>query len=405
MGKSKIKVEVVRVPGPLAPYASGVESRLAEQGYSSWTRAAHLRVMADLSRWLDTQRLDVQDLTRERIETYLEHRRRRGYTGFCSRRSSTPMLGTLASLGLLPVEEPVASASGIDVLLGGFARYLREERGLASCTTQAYLARARRFLADYSDDGDLRGLASADVSAAVLRESVALSPGSVQYFGAALRSLLRYGHVAGLIGADLSAAALPVTGRRHSSLPKGISPADARALLRSCDRRTALGRRDYAVILTLLRLGLRSCEVAALRLEDLDWRAGQMLVHGKGRRVERLPIPADVGAAVAAYLRRARPEATRREVFLTTRAPRTGLAPVSVSFIVRRACVRAGLAPFGAHRLRHALACEMVRARVPLIEIGQILRHDTVSSTARYARVDVDQLRTVAQPWPGEAQR
>jgi integrase/recombinase XerD len=405
MGKPRSKPGVVRVSGPLAPYAGEVESSLIERGYTWWTRAAHLRVMAHLSSWLQVQQLDVQDLSPQRIEAYLEQRRCCGYTGFGSRRSLTPMLDALASLGLLPVEEPPAPASRTDVLLGGFARYLREERGLASCTVQAYLSRARRFLADYSDDGDLRGLTSADVSAAVLRESAAVSVGSVQYFGAALRSLLRYGHVAGLIEADLSAAVLPVTGRRCSPLPKGISPADARALLGSCDRRTALGRRDYAVILTLLRLGLRSCEVAALRLEDLDWRAGQMLVHGKGRRVERLPIPDDVGAAVTAYLRRSRPGTTRREVFLTTRAPRTNLSPVGVSFIVRRACVRAGLAPFGAHRLRHSLACEMVRVRVPLGEIGQILRHEAVSSTALYARVDVDQLRAVAQPWPDGAGR
>lgn len=405
MGNPKIKVEMVRVPGPLAPYASEVESNLTEQGYTPWTRVAHLRLMAHLSRWLQAQQLDVADLSWERIEAYLEQRRSCGHKGFCSRRSLTPMLGTLASLGLLPVEEPPAPASRIDVLLGGFARYLSEERGLASCTVQAYLSRARRFLTDYSDDGDLRGLTSADVTGAVLRESAAVSAGSVQYFVAALRSLLRYGHVAGLIEADLSGAALPVTGRRRSSLPKGISPADAAALLRSCDRRTAVGRRDYAIILTLLRLGLRSCEVAALRLEDLDWRAGQLLVHGKGRRVEQLPIPADVGAAVTVYLRRARPETTRREVFLTTRAPRTGLAAVGVSFIVRRASVRAGLTPFGAHRLRHSLACEMVRAQVPLGEIAQVLRHDAASSTALYARVDVDQLRAVAQPWPGGAGR
>jgi len=141
------------------------------------------------------------------------------------------MLGTLAWLGLLPVEEPVAPPSGTDVLLGGFARYLREERGLASSTAKAYLALARRFLADYSDDGDLRGLASADVSAAVLGESVAVSAGSVQYFGTALRALLRYGHVAGLIEADLSAAALPVNA--HDEFLRAVaahlseSPSDA----------------------------------------------------------------------------------------------------------------------------------------------------------------------------------
>lgn len=405
MSKPRSKVEVVRVRGGLAPYAGEVELGLTERGYTPWTRAAHLRVMAHLSSWLQAQQLHVQDLNRERVEAYLQARRRCGYTGFCSRRSLTPMLEVLASLGLLPVEEPPAPASRTDVLLGGFARYLREERGLASCTVQAYLSRARRFLVDYSDDGDLRGLRPADVTAAVLHESVKVSAGSAQYFVAALRSLLRYGHVTGLIEADLSAAALPVTGRRSSPLPQGLSPADERALLGSCDRRTAAGRRDYAVILTLARLGLRSCEVAALRLQDLHWRAGQMLVHGKGNRDELLPIPADVGAAITAYLRRGRPRSTSRMVFLTTRAPRTGLAPVSVSYIVRRACVRAGLAPCGAHRLRHALACRMVRAGVPLGEIGQVLRHEAAASTARYARVDVDQLRAVAQPWPGEAGR
>ncbi len=405
MGKPKTKVEIVRVSGPLAPYAGEVESDLAGRGYTPWTRAAHLRAMAHLSEWLQARQLGAADLSRQRIEQYREHRRGRGYTGFCSRRSLTPMLGVLASLGLLPDEEPPALVSPADLLLDGFSSYLREERGLTACTTQAYVARARRFLAEHSDDGDLRGLTPVAVSAAVLRESAAVSAGSVQYFVAALRALLRYGHVAGLIDADLSGAALPVTGRRRSSLPEGISPAEARALLGSCDRRRAAGRRDYAVILTLLRLGLRSGEVAALRLEDLDWRAGQMLVHGKGRRVDPLPIPADVGEAITGYLRRGRGDTSRREVFLSVHAPRAGLAPVSVSFIVRRACVRAGLTPFGAHRLRHSAACEMLRAGLPLAEIGQALRHHTASSTARYARVDVERLRTVAQPWPGGADR
>jgi len=398
MGKAKGKVAAVRVPGPLAPYADGFECDLVERGYAAKTRATHLQVMSHVSRWLQAHQLGVGDLSRERVEQYLDWRRGCGYQGFCSRRGLRPLLATLGSLGLLPDEVPTAR---IDVLLGGFDRYLRQERGVASCTSQAYLAHARRFLADYGKDGDLRELTPADVSAAVLQQSRVASVGTVQLFVTALRSLLRYCCLAGLIETDLCGAALPVGGRRRSSLPTGVSPADARALLRSCDRRTVLGRRDYAVILTLLRLGLRAGEVAALSLQDLDWRAGQMLVHGKGDRVDRLPIPADVGAAITAYLLRGRVGASRREVFLRTRAPRTGLARTGVSCIVRRACVRAGVTPFGAHRLRHALACEMVRARVPLFEIGQILRHDAAASTARYARVDVDQLRTVAQPWPG----
>lgn len=154
------------------------------------------------------------------------------------------------------------------------------------------------------------------------------------------------------------------------------------------------------MILILLQLGLRACEVAALQLHDIDWRAGQITVHGKARRIDVLPLPAEVGAAIAAYLRHARPDTDRREVFLRVTAPRSGLTRGSVSLIVRHGCVRAGLAPCGSHRLRHSLACEMVRAGVPLHEIGQVLRHDDAASTSVYARVDVDQLRTVARPWP-----
>lgn len=404
MGKPKTKVEMVRVPGPLAPYASEFESQLTECGYAPWTRVAHLRVMVHLSRWLREGGLGAADLTGQRIEQYLEQRRDSGYKAFCSRRSLSPLLETLAPSGLLPGEEPAVPASQVDVLLGGFSRYLREERGLVSCTAQAYVTRARRFLADCSDGGDLHELTSADVTHAVLRESAAVSVGSVQYFVAALRSFLRYCHVAGLIETDLSAATLTITGRRRSSLPKGISASDAQALLRSCDRRSAAGRRDHAIILMLLRLGLRSGEVAALRLEDLDWRAGQIVVHGKGGRVDRLPLPADVGEAVAGYLYRARPQTISRQVFLRSAAPRVGLSRRGVSSIVRQACVRAGVPPVGAHRLRHTLACQLVRARVPLPEIGQILRHHAATSTALYARVDVDQLRTVARPWPGGTQ-
>lgn len=180
----------------------------------------------------------------------------------------------------------------------------------------------------------------------------------------------------------------------------GLSAADARALLTACDRRTAAGRRDYAVILLLMRLGLRACEVAALRLEDIDWRAGLITVHGKGQRLDQLPLPAEVGEAVAAYLRHARPDTVLREVFVRTIAPRAGLTREAVGCLVRRASIRARLTPFGSHRLRHTLACDLVRAGVPLHQIGQVLRHADATTTSIYARVDIDQLRTVARPWP-----
>jgi integrase/recombinase XerD len=220
-----------------------------------------------------------------------------------------------------------------------------------------------------------------------------------------VRALLRFCVVEGVLDVDLSQAALPVTGQRRSVLPWGITAAEARALLDSCDRRSALGRRDYALIIIMLRLGLRRSEVAALRLDDIDWRAGELVVGKGGARRDRLPLPADVGAAIASYLRRGRPASDRREVFLRARAPFGPIAAPTVASTVRRACRRAGVAEVGSHRLRHTMACEMVCAGVPLARIAQVLRHHSLQSTAAYARVDVDRLRLVAAPWPAGAQR
>jgi integrase len=238
----------------------------------------------------------------------------------------------------------------------------------------------------------------------VLRES-AVSVSATQFFIAGLRSFLRFCFIEGLVEADLSQAALLMTGRRRSSLPRGIAKADAAALLHSCDRRSALGRRDYPVIVTLLRLGLRASEVASLRLDDIDWRAGKLVVRAKGAREDRLPLPVEVGGAIAAYLKRGRATSDRREVFLRARAPFLPVASGTVSSTVRPAYRRAGIAEVGAHRLRHTLACEMVSAKVPLVQIAQVLRHHSLQTTAIYARVDLDQLWTLAQPWPGGVQR
>jgi integrase/recombinase XerD len=292
-----------------------------------------------------------------------------------------------------------AGAAGSQALLDGFTRYLRAERGVSALTVDAYLSDVRRFLARCGGS-DLGELTAAEVSKAVLGEVASRSPASVRRYGCALRSFLRYCYLAGLIEHDLSAAALPVSGRRRSLLPQGIGPAQAKALLGACDRRRATGRRDYAVIVLMLRLGLRAGEVAALRLEDLDWRAGQVTVHGKGGRMDQLPLPVDVGEAIAGYLRRGRPRTAAREVFLRVRPPRAGLTRSGVTNIVLDAARRAGLGAVRAHRLRHTAAGDMLRAGAPLAEIGQVLRHRSLASTAAYARVDVERLRTIARPWP-----
>ena len=291
------------------------------------------------------------------------------------------------------------------MLLASFECYLLGERGLTTGSASQYVAHARRFLDGLAGDGGLACLTAGEVTGAVLRESAPVSVSAAQCFVVALRSFLRFCFIEGLVEADLSPAALTVRSRQRSSLPRGISRADAEALLGSCDRRRAIGRRDFAVIITLLRLGLRASEAAALTLDDIDWRAAELVVHGKGSRLDRLPLPADVGAAIAGYLRRGRPHSGRREVFLLARAPIRPLSPRTVSSIVRLACRRAGVAVVGAHRLRHTLACEMVSADVPLVQIGQVLRHRSRQTTANYARVDLDRLRLLAAPWPGGHER
>jgi integrase/recombinase XerD len=278
-------------------------------------------------------------------------------------------------------------SEGVEEVLAGFIDYLREQRCVSSLTVDAYSADARRFL-ERRGSRSLRELSAADVSRAVLREADGRhAPATVRRYGCSLRAFLRYGHLAGLIASDLSTAAVPVSGRQHSLLPQGLTQAQTRILLHSCDRRRAAGRRDYAMIVLMLRLGLRAREVAALQLEDIDWRTGQITVHGKRARRDQLPLPAEVGRAIAGYLQRGRPRCTARAVFVRTTPPGVGLGlgPRGVSCVVRRASVRAGLEPFGAHRLRHTTACQMLRAGGSLTEIGQVLRHDSLGSTARYA--------------------
>ena len=388
----------VRIRGPLAQFAPLVAAEARKYGYTALTTANVLRLTANLSRWMEARGLGPRDLSREAAREFTTSRRAAGRRSGRSLRSLGPVLTALAGAGALAADPPAGPGSEKERLLAAFGQYLRCERALAAGTAGAYAARAGRFLDGLG--GSLDGLTAADVTAAVLAEAEKVSAGSAQYFVAALRAFLRFCYLEGHT-ADLAWAAQGVTGRRRSALPKGISPAEARALLASCDRRRALGRRDYAVLVTLLRLGLRAGEAAALTLEDIDWRTAQVTVHGKGSRHERLPLPADVGEAIAAYLVRGRPATGHRHVFLRAVPPAGPLAREGISEIVRRACVRAGLPEAGAHRLRHTAACQMAEAGAPLAEIGQVLRHKSLESTANYARVGVTALRTLALPWPG----
>lgn len=406
MVTAKSRLSGVVVTGALGPYCDAYRLELSARGYTARSVVPQLRQVGRVSRWLQSQGLTVAQLDEHQVDEFLAVQRAQGrHRSQWSRSGLLCLLEVLREQGVAGVCVPPPAASDVEVLLGSFERYLLDERGLANGTVCGYVAHARRFLSGLAG-GELHELDASQVTTAVLRQvDRGGSVSGAQNFVAGLRAFLRYCFLEGLLGTDLSGAALAVTGRRRSPLPQGISHAQARALLASCDRRTALGGRDYAIILSLLRLGLRRGELAAVTLDDLDWRAGEVLIRGKGGRTDRLPLPADVGAGIARYLSRGRPPSGYREVFLRARAPFTPIDAATVSSTVRRACRRAGITSMGAHRLRHTLACQMVAAGVPLAQIGQVLRHQSLQSTAIYARVDVERLRGLAAPWPTAVQR
>jgi integrase/recombinase XerD len=406
MARATSRISGVLMTGPLAPFAEAYREELRDRGYTERSAVNQLRQVGRFSRWLQASQLSASELSAGRVEEFLGWQRAGGrHRSQWSRPGLVCLLDVLRKLNVLAATERAQADSAAEVLLAGFGRYLAAERGLAAGTVGGYVSHARRFLDGLPPGTSLAGLSAKDVTGAVLRESAAVSVSATQFFVAGLRSFLRFCFIERQVPADLSQAALAVTGRRRSSLPRGITKAEASALLGSCDRRSALGRRDYAMLVTLLRLGLRAGEVARLRLDDIDWWAGELAVRGKGARQDRLPLPAEVGQAIASYLRRGRPASGRREVFLQARAPFSPIAPGTVSSTVRRACRRAGVAEVGAHRLRHTVACEMVAAGVPLVEIAQVLRHHSLQTTAVYGRVDLDRLRALAAPWPGGVQR
>lgn len=297
MARPTSRVSGVLMTGPLAPYETAYSRGLGKRGYTRRSSVNELRQVARLSRWLGSVGLTAADLSSGRSEEFLEFRHRTGRFGSqWSRPGLLCLLDVLWRMGVAPMEPTTSVVSPREALLGRFERYESAERGLAAGTVRGYVGHAGRFL-DGLGPVELAEVTAGEVCAAVLRESTAVSVSATQNFVAGLRAFLRFCFLEGDLATDLSQAALPGTGRRRSSLPRGISKVDARALLASCDRRSGIGRRDYAVLVTLLELGLRRGEVAALRLDDIDWRNGELVVRGKGAREDRLPLPADVGEA------------------------------------------------------------------------------------------------------------
>jgi integrase/recombinase XerD len=291
-------------------------------------------------------------------------------------------------------------------LLDDYCGYLRERRGLAPTTVQGRRDVARRFARMLSEhDGELAlDVVTVElVHAFVLEETSRLKPSSMVNVLDNVRCLLRYAFATGRLGADLSGAVPRSHAGRALGLPQLVDPATLGRLLESCDRSTSIGLRDFAILTLMVRLALRANEIASMRLEDVNWRAGELIVHGKGGQDAPMPLPVDVGEALVGYLRGGRPCSECRWVFLDATDPSRPMSRNAVVFVPRRASERAGIPVVAGHRLRHTAASRMLGGGATLVEIGQVLRHRREQTTAIYAAVDPAGLSLAARPWPGAA--
>ena len=391
-----------KVPGPLAVFADEFRAELERLGYTPSSREFKLAEVAKLSAWLESRGLGAGDICPARIEEFLSD------LAVWPGRTPTlvamrPLLAWLGRLGLAGNDPPPAPGP-LDELMECYRHWMVTDRQLAARTIRRYEQGARLFLQVRARQGGgpagAEGLSEQAVTAFLLAEaSRGLSAKSLQGRVAELRSLLRFLYLQGMITAPLGEGVPPVPGWKDTGVPRRLAAAEVQALLDSCDQATASGKRDLAILLLLARMGLRAAEVAGVELEDFDWRAGELVVRGKAGHCDRMPLPAEVGEAVAAYLLQARPRAESRTVFLTLRPPPRPMGRTTVSQVVWRQCRIAGVEPVRAHRLRHALATELLSRGVRLPEIAQVLRQRDLGTTAIYAKVDYPALRELALPW------
>jgi site-specific recombinase XerD len=395
--------------GPLSAHIPAFAQWARDQGYAWASRYRQVLLAACFSRWLGQQAITIRRVSAEHLTRYLRSRARRvqihrGDTAALRQfldflhREGVIRSNTVAPRPLSPVEQETHA----------FETHLRHERMLAEATITYYVAFVREFLADRFGRGRVTftRLCAGDVVRFVQRRASRLHVKRAKQLTTALRVFLHHVRYRGDLTQDLVAAVPSVAHWSMPSIPRAIPAESVRQLLASINRQTARGRRDYAIVLLLARLGLRASEVAFLELDDLNWEDGQVTVRGKRGARAALPIPGDVGAAIAAYLRHGRPRSACRRVFLRAHAPIRGFAgPSAIACVVRDALERAGVtAPTkGAHQFRHGLATQMLRRGASLTEIGEVLRHRSPETTTIYAKVDLDALRTLALPWPGGA--
>jgi site-specific recombinase XerD len=390
--------------GVLAGHLDGFSAWLWDCGYSPATGLPYLRVAARFSRWLDDKRLGDREVDEARCRQFLRGRRRRRlHRGDWAALRS--LLRYLREAGIIAAAStPVVDDESV-ALEQAFGAYLLQEKGVSPATEMNYRREIRAFLHHRFRRGSIvpSAIRADDLHRFVLARAQHVAPSRVKLTVTALRVFSQFLRFRGDVTDDLASSALTVPRWRLATLPKSISPEQVERILAQCDRRSALGRRNYAILLVLARLGLRAGEVVALTVDDVDWDAGEVVVRGKGLRHERIPLPHDVGQALAAYLRAGRPRCSTRRLFVRMKAPRIGFASsAAISTIVAGAIAKAKLDPpsHGAHLLRYSLATHVLRRGGSLAEVAELLRHRHPDTTALYAKVDLDALRTVAPPWP-----
>jgi site-specific recombinase XerD len=390
--------------GPLGLYTDTYLELLKEQGFSQRSAKEQVRLITSFSRWLEENSYNAKDVSQERADRFLKYR----YLHLRPQSGDSAALhrlnDLLCQMGVISLH--AAPMTPCDRLLNDFRLYLAQERALCEGTLKIYLIPVRKFLCEKFDGItiDLSQLCAQDVTGFVTLHAQDGSRSHAKTMTKALRAFLRYLNFRGDLAADLAACVPAVAGWSLSDIPKFLEPDQIQQVLDHCNLQTAIGLRDHAILLLLARLGLRAGEVAFLKIEDIDWEAGQITVHGKGGYLDQLPLPTDVGKAIAIYLQKGRPMCASRYVFVRAQAPHRGFSDASaICLIAKGALARAGIESQrkGAHLFRHGLASQMLRQGGSLSEIGAILRHRNPNTTAIYAKVDLTALRELARPWPG----
>lgn len=401
----------VRPGGCVQPHLEGFAAELISAGYAKLPVRDYVRSAAHLGRWMDLRNLGIEELCEKIIAEFAEHECECPFTLRRGRRPAQRYIKRVRRfvmyLARQEVVPPLAQPKPrvAPALLEGFSTWMTQHRGLKPRTVERYVRLIEEMLPALGHNTTAYN--ASHVRRVLLRKVSQLSLGYAKTYITALRAFLRFLAAQGRCQSYLDRAVPTLPEWKLSALPRYLEGDDIDRMLASCDLSKPLGVRDRAILLLMVRLGLRAGDITAMRLHDLDWEAGTVRVLGKGRKEVSLPLAQDVGEALIEYLVKVRHSADTDYVFLSMNAP---VRPISnsstVSSIVQAALRRARIvnAPSkGAHLLRHSAATAMLRSGASLDVIATVLRHQSTDTTAYYAKVDIKMLSEIAQPWPEEA--